>query len=113
MKKDTIPKQSCEYHPNGSVKYRISHANGGEFFIISFHDDCGNPHKINGPNYQLFRKNGSLVCQLFSIHGKHHNISNPAGVRYDNNSKITMKQYFIENYKLGTKLTWQNCIKNI
>jgi antitoxin component YwqK of YwqJK toxin-antitoxin module len=113
MKKDTIPKQSCEYHPNGSVKYRISHVNNAEFFIISFYDKCGHPHKLNGPNYQFFRKNGQLVTQLFSIHGKSHNICGPAGVRYYENSKINMKQYFIENHQLGTKLNWMNLIKKL
>ena len=120
MKEDII-----EYHPNGSIKHRISYyPNGsikhktsyypnGNKSYERFYDQKGYDHREPGlPDYQDWFDNGITYRKTYTVHGWYNNIYNPADIYFFNDGKIDIKYYQL-NINYYSKLNWQNSIKNI
>jgi hypothetical protein len=90
-----------EYHSNGCKAYE------------QYHDLQGEYHRKAGlPDYHSWYPTGMTSHITYFVHGKYHNISNPANIHYYINSKIISKIYSILNITYS-KIHWQNKIKKI
>lgn len=90
------------YWPNGKI-YRIEYINKDDTFY----------HRLNGPAYQVFYKDGFTHAVEYWKNGDFHSINQPAQVIFGFKHKIESIFYIIKDKDQKTRLKWKNNIKKI
>jgi hypothetical protein len=102
-----------EYCPNGEIKHKIDCYDNGRKYRDQYYDKNGEYHRDSClPDYHSWYENGMLFHKTYCVHGKLHNICNPADIWFRKNGKIDIKRYKIKDIGYF-KLQWQNYIKQI
>lgn len=86
----------------------------GTIRSISWYDDNGDSHCIDGPAQTEYWANGNIRWMVWNIHNEHHRTDGPAYIYYDEQGNLDGKYWYVNNVKIEDMNDWleENNITN-